>query len=361
MNEVLSEFRAHLIDVFIQYRNTDIKTMLDTLSEEIISSFQPELYLKNLAGDWRSEIRNLCNTLIESYESFNKGLIGDCYTSVYNLLFTQNTPSELGIETSLRPRTHLFRMRDSHQHYLFDKNEMVHIPYNLRTRISNQRYSISGFPCLYLGSSLYVCWEELNRPDFGNANSALFINNKRLKLMDLRFPKQIDSKSSLSQFLLAACTSIKRSDATDSFKPEYIIPQAILHSLVKYNYNNVSVEQYDGIIYTSSTFWTKDKLWDDENLFIDIVIPATFTSEHEVIKIKNNEYSTKVIDNFEVRGPISYNIYDYRQESYTGCALQECNVLYRDSQLCYNNNVDYDGYSYSKFHQLSSYLIANCK
>ena len=154
MNETLSEFHTILIDVFKKLRNTDIKTMLKTLSEETVYSFQPELYLNNLVGDWRAEIRNLCTSLIESYESFNKGLISECYASVYDILFNQNTPSELGIETFLRSHTHLFRMRYSDQHYLFDKNEMLHIPYNFRTRISNQRYSISGFPCLYLGSSL---------------------------------------------------------------------------------------------------------------------------------------------------------------------------------------------------------------
>lgn len=357
MNDNLTDLHKRLIDVFKLHRETNIKEMIEALREELVSSFQLELCYKISEVNCREKIDNISQSLIKAYDLFNQGLIGDCYNLIYKILFRDNTPSLLGIANKLPKNTQLFRMRYSNSRYLYNKMEMYHIPFNQRNKISNQRYSLSGFPCLYLGSSLYVCWEELNRPNFEDANSALFTNIKReLKLLDLRFPDNIESISSLVKFLLAASCSVKSSSSSDIFKAEYILPQAILHSLVKYNNGTNINNRYDGIIYTSSTYWNNDRLWDDINLFINIVIPAIFTSESEITTIEGLNYSTYIIDCFNVKGPTTYNIYDYKQESYTGCDIHSTTLLYKDSQL---NHHGYDWYLSSKFHKLSGYLIAN--
>lgn len=41
---------------------------------------------------------------------------------------------------------------------------MLYIPFQLRTKVSIQWYSFPELPCLYLGSSSYVCWSELDCP-----------------------------------------------------------------------------------------------------------------------------------------------------------------------------------------------------
>lgn len=357
MNNNLSELYSHLIDVFKLYREANIKELIEALREELLSSFKLELYYQQSDDNWRVIFNAISQSLINAYDLFNQGLIGDCYNLIYKILLREYSPSLLGIENKLPKNTQLFRMRYSDTCYLYSKMEMCHIPFNQRNKVSNQRYSLSGFPCLYLGSSLYVCWEELNRPDFANANSALFTNNKgELKLLDLRFPENIESVSSLINFLLAASCSVKSSSASDTFKAEYIIPQAILHSLVKYNNENKTGNRYDGIIYTSSTYWNNDRLWDDINLFADIVIPAIFTSDSEITTIEGLNYSTNIINCFNVKGPTTYNIYDYKQESYTGCDILSTTLLYKDSQLKHRGR---DWYLQSKFHKLSSYLIAN--
>lgn len=46
----------------------------------------------------------------------------------------------------------------------FSKKDMLHIPFNKRELIKTQRFSISGVPCLYLGTTSYVCWLEMNKP-----------------------------------------------------------------------------------------------------------------------------------------------------------------------------------------------------
>ena len=51
----------------------------------------------------------------------------------------------------------LFRIRHSETE-LLERNQLFHIPFKDRHLVANQRYSIAGLPCLYLGSSIYVCW-----------------------------------------------------------------------------------------------------------------------------------------------------------------------------------------------------------
>ena len=55
----------------------------------------------------------------------------------------------------------LYRMRISKE--TLSKEKMFHVPFNMREKVSSARFSIPGFPCLYLGTSLEVCWNEIKR------------------------------------------------------------------------------------------------------------------------------------------------------------------------------------------------------
>jgi hypothetical protein len=48
------------------------------------------------------------------------------------------------------------------------REEMFHVPFELRHKIAPQRYSIPGLPSLYLGGSLYTCWVEMRQPVFAD-------------------------------------------------------------------------------------------------------------------------------------------------------------------------------------------------
>jgi hypothetical protein len=52
--------------------------------------------------------------------------------------------------------TVFFRSRKA-EHKSFDKCDMFHVKFEDRNKISTNRYSIPGFPALYLGESTYVC------------------------------------------------------------------------------------------------------------------------------------------------------------------------------------------------------------
>lgn len=43
------------------------------------------------------------------------------------------------------------------------RQRLFHVPFSLRSKMSTQRYSIPGFPCLYLGTSVELCCAEIEK------------------------------------------------------------------------------------------------------------------------------------------------------------------------------------------------------
>ncbi|WP_293880615.1 MULTISPECIES: hypothetical protein [unclassified Sphingobacterium] len=64
----------------------------------------------------------------------------------------------------LEEGANLFRLRVINQNYPLSKEDLFHIPFDKRSLVSTQRFSISGLPSLYLANSIYVAWEEMKRP-----------------------------------------------------------------------------------------------------------------------------------------------------------------------------------------------------
>lgn len=57
----------------------------------------------------------------------------------------------------------LFRVVDVGNAAVPARKRVFHFPFNMRSKMSTQRYSIPGFPCLYLGTSLELCCMELEK------------------------------------------------------------------------------------------------------------------------------------------------------------------------------------------------------
>ena len=136
-----------------------------------------------------------------------------------------------------------YKCRGNSRLFHLSKEEMFHIPYEKRFLVGNQRFSLSGLPCLYLGGSSYICWEELGRKDFSSSNYCGFSLRKPIRLFDLLIPESIDAPQQITRVALALSCSLAASrDAV--FKPEYILPQCILHSLIYRSFYNHSLFCY---------------------------------------------------------------------------------------------------------------------
>jgi hypothetical protein len=159
------------------------------------------------------------------------------------------------LESSLHPL--LYRMRENKSAAASGElsgKALFHVPFEDRRLVRNQRYSIAGLPCLYLGSSTWACWEELGRPDLDGVFVSLFRFIQDTSVLDFEFPpitawnvfrvSRQESKIAVTEFsvrygepfiesyislwpLIAAC-SVKTASNDGSFYPQYIVPQILL-------------------------------------------------------------------------------------------------------------------------------------
>lgn len=125
--------------------------------------------------------------------------------------------------------------------------EMFHIPMDMRRKVTTQRYSTPGYPCLYLGMSVYTCWEEMNRPKMSDSWVSCLKNTRPLDLFDLSIPTSHFFQNNLEKYLklfpLIISCMLPVENSKDIYKPEYIIPQLLTEWIIK----NKKV----GIFYTS--------------------------------------------------------------------------------------------------------------
>ncbi len=137
-----------------------------------------------------------------------------------------------------------FRIRESY--YQLRREDIFHIPFQLRHKTQSYRYSIPGLPCLYLSNSLFLCWEELDKiPNKHIYASRFEFDLNKVSLLNLSFIPQrvtflnkksntkkeetdIFLKESIITWPLHLASSIYSKYRNASFKIEYVIPQLLL-------------------------------------------------------------------------------------------------------------------------------------
>lgn len=252
----------------------------------------------------RTSTSKIWNELIRVIDQYLSGCQADAFETFY-ALFIKNVESlRLG---TIPDGCSLYRMRVGKNGYeeFTSNEEMSHIPFQFNHKVGNERYSMSGFPSLYLGSSVYVCWEEMRRPDIDYANFALFKTTTTIKVVDLANKEHYHfTGEKFADCLVLAC-SFPVQFPNDPFKPEYIIPQMLLQSLVRYNRENKNGEKIAGIKY-SSTHIIDSKLWinypenrKNRQLFYNYVFPA--------FDRKETGSSTELNTIFQFWNSITYN------------------------------------------------------
>lgn len=197
------------------------------------------------------------------------------------------------------------RIFDNKQEHTF--KEMFHIPLNKREIVNTQRYSAPGYPCLYLGNTIYSCWEEMHRPRFDDIMFSGFKVKQKFKVYDLRIPKRScfegDSFEQVLQCmpLIIACM-IQVKNYNYPFKPEYIIPQLLIDAIICNNRKDWKEKHGPcdmpwGVIYTS-THISKDFPYGTEYLE-NIALPA--------IKIDGDkDYCEVLASFFDISDPLCY-------------------------------------------------------
>ncbi len=223
-----------------------------------------------------SVISNVIDKYNEKFASilklYNKGNTFETYKELCNLI-------KDGFDhflVKLKPSQVLYRMRSSEEYVNLDRKDLFHNPFDKLETISKQRYSIDGFPCLYLGSSLYGCWMETRRPDIWKANFAAFKNQIEMFFFNVDFPSKTEQEIDFLQIILCCLCSIKVNNNEKKHKFEYIFPELLLHSIISImgDKERVYSHKISGIKYLSSFYKDSSDSYQNKSILYNYVIPV---------------------------------------------------------------------------------------
>ena len=178
----------------------------------------------------------------------------------------------------MNPRVPMYKCRENNKLFHFSKDEMFHIPYDKRYLVGNQRFSLSGLPCLYLGGSSYICWEELGRKDLNSTNYCGYSLNEDINMFDFLLPVEITNSQQIQRIVLILACSLA-ANRESLFKPEYILSQCILHTLINrsfYNHSQFCLQFHSShLLNGDADYFDKDYANDDFLArYVNYVFPA---------------------------------------------------------------------------------------
>ncbi|MEE0675218.1 MAG: hypothetical protein UCN61_05085 [Ruminococcus sp.] len=262
-NKFKNIFKNEKLHLPIRWDGDDFIKTLETLYSD---------YLDSCPDDVAQEVKKCCSLIIESVRYYLNGFPAKAYSVLKELMeFLMKQPLQLygksideGLSKEYNDPLDLYRIVGVSDNKKYDRTRVFHTPYNLRSKVSTSRYSIAGYPSLYLGTSIDLCREEvrlnpydkfeiaslfkldrksynsgveisvielaLKPQDFFNSENNEMNNsqlsNRRFSDYFLR-QKEVQSAYVLWYPLIAACSFI-RVNKSDPFAVEYIIPQLLM-------------------------------------------------------------------------------------------------------------------------------------
>lgn len=333
MDAESNELRDQILELFKIIRSKEKLYQPFELSEDIVTDFNDRINeLINCLDSFRSIKRTSLNHRIslrikkikaiqegisESLRQFLTGDIKKAYEA-FNDTFSQELMRReirnicVPLSSLCNEDTHLYRVRKSDK-FLGKRNEMFHIPFEMRHLVKAQRYSVAGLPCLYLGSSIFICWQEMGKPDFDklyissfstNSDKQLIVNfaseilsSARIRTLSNYFDELEDNEllSYLTLWPLIIACSYTKSNESSPFNQEYIIPNLLMQWISSSNNSRIS-----GVAYRS----TKLSGVKYSKRAINIVIPPKVTYQQTI----ENHYCPKLTSLFKLTFPVSWQV-----------------------------------------------------
>ena len=256
--------------------------------EKVLESYQRKIQNLSINGIPSNKIKNISDYILKSIKEYLSGNSGLAYNTLAEIL-NEKSISEIIVDISSRDNSpiKLYKARSSTQN-LGNRDDIFHLPFNRRHLVKNYRFSISGVPSLYLGSSTFICWVELNQPNFSEFWISKYEFDPQNKIV-IDFTYSIEEKindfkkgtinlDSLNKFcliwpLIIASTFKKKYPLAD-FHEEYIIPNIILQwirknrtDLIGLKYISTKTNIYNADVCTNYVFPTEPK---------EVLSPLTF-------------------------------------------------------------------------------------
>lgn len=236
-----------------------------------------------------NEIEEVCEEIEGCLDLYSRANLGACIEKMREIISHDSFCTYCAKESSFWYRS---RMVEDRKRVLKAK-EMFHVPFELVRKIGNNRFSISGYPCLYLSNTIWACWEEMKEPAMEDFCTSLVKPTKEIELLDLRFPNTVNKNQTIERVLyslplIIAC-SVEVEYPDDPYKPEYVLPQIVMLALVNHG-------KYQGCSFTS-TKKIDNFDWPDD-LLCNIAMPVKCVNEKGLCP--------KLTDSFLISDSINY-------------------------------------------------------
>lgn len=295
------------IDVFLnKYFDEYIESLRLALKVTCNCFLSKEFYKK--LSDKICVIEELCNDILKIYQLHDSADMQNLYSHLDDLMCKIEKYlyiHEIDItKNNIIPN--FYRIREGNDKN-YSRKDLFHIPMDKRHLIKSYRYSIAGYPCLYLADSIELCWFECGMPKKFNISQFNFKpqNNAPLRLIDFsKNPIDLISGATtgyynygdkhdwiddyilqyvISHPLRVAC-SVNVNDRDTPFIQEYIMPQLLL-LWVRRN------DDFDGVAYSTASSIEVAHDWNSFN----VALPA---------KDIENGYCKKLMQMFKVSQPV---------------------------------------------------------
>lgn len=283
------------------------KIDLINLFEDIDSKYVPSLFVaqRNLKKNTQLLSEGIITTISHYLSESNIDGVA------YNIF--KNTINQIGAlnltQSSIPINSAFYRLRPiATSNTILQRKDLFHIPFESRGIASTNRYSLSGYPCLYLANSTFVAWKELS--DAKDTDLELYagtriINTRPLKFIEIDskpfkdriFDNDFDKYGDLFQYallfpLLATCSlKVRNNHRNNKFKSEYIISQLLLEYVRKSSTN------IDGIKYRST------RVEDEKASAWNYAIPPKQVQESGYCPNLKSLFSISEIENFNFKDP----------------------------------------------------------
>lgn len=272
-----------------------------------------------------TDVEFICRKICEAVNYSFMGYPAESFKSFQEVMkYLDSEP--LLVEIDNLKNVNLYRVVDNGNAAVPKRKRIFHVPFNMRSKMSTQRYSIPGFPSLYLGTSIELCCMELGKKvkddflcvsrfeiDWDNMYEKLLhdmnqkptFDNGQFKIYDLSLkPNEIINKYSEEDFIkymkwypvISTCSYI-RAMRDDPYSPEYIIPQLFIQWVRSENENAVVGIKYFSCVSKYSS-----------NLGNNFVFPSTGIQYN--VRKAFTDYCSRLSHRFKLTEPRFIKDYD---------------------------------------------------
>ncbi|MBR2167696.1 MAG: hypothetical protein IJ920_05140 [Paludibacteraceae bacterium] len=296
----------------IRKKDENVNGLLRILEKHVIEDNEVKDLFHNIQKQCDDIKEMLYLYMMADYQQFH-----DKSTRYFNEVFANINNISWGISYQLPAKSIFYRMRRMDKSDINDRLNFFHVPFTKRYLMGTYRYSIPGYPSFYSASSLYCCWEELDRPHLRECGCSAFQTTIEVPLLDLRWKiddVDILKKENIEKLkhyilrlpIIIAC-SLRVKDTPDKFVPEYVISQQVFQWLMSELRKKIKRKEKMtvGIIYTSA----KSEIWksfqtkeiDSADIMTNYAL-LSYLSEDENI----NTYSRKLATRINIKNPLYF-------------------------------------------------------